>query len=73
MRKVVAAVVLLVLMVVGFRATGPVPPLGPFLDPANGVWAGAAATTFPAIQEKSIAGLEKPVQVLFDDRGVPHA
>jgi hypothetical protein len=51
MRKIVAAVVLVILVVVGFRASGPVPPLGPFLDPANGVWAGAAATTFPSIQQ----------------------
>jgi penicillin amidase len=72
MRKVVAAVVLAILMVVGFRATGPVPPLGPFLDPANGVWAEAAATNFPVLQRVSIPGLKDSVQVLFDDRGVPH-
>src|SRR5512141_2306864 len=72
MRKAVAGVVLAMLMVVGFRATGPVPPLGPFLDPANGVWAGAAATNFPAIQQVSIPGLHDSVKVLFDDRGVPH-
>ncbi|HUQ47359.1 MAG TPA: penicillin acylase family protein [Gemmatimonadaceae bacterium] len=72
MRRVVAAVVLAILMVVGFRATGPVPPLGPFLDPANGVWAAAAATTFPALQRVVIPGLKESVQVVFDDRGVPH-
>jgi Protein related to penicillin acylase len=71
-RKVVAALVLTILVVVGFRASGPVPPLGPFLDPANGVWAGAAATTFPAIQQVTIPGLQDSVKVLFDDRGVPH-
>src|SRR5512141_1761700 len=72
MRKAVAGVVLAMLMVVGFRASGPVPPLGPFLDPANGVWAGAAATTFPVIQQVTIPGLKDSVKVLFDDRGVPH-
>ncbi len=51
---------------------GPVPPLGPLLDPANGAWAGAAATTFRGIQSLSIPGLTKPVRVVFDDRGVPH-
>ncbi|HZK77416.1 MAG TPA: penicillin acylase family protein, partial [Gemmatimonadaceae bacterium] len=72
MRKALAAVVLLLLMVVGFRATGPVPPLGSFLDPANGVWAEAAATNFPSIEQAAVPGLQKSVQVLFDDRGVPH-
>ncbi len=71
-RKIVAAVLLVCLLVVGFRATGPVPPLGPFLDPANGVWGGAAATSFPVIQQLSIDGVQAPVKVLFDDRGVPH-
>jgi penicillin amidase len=72
MRKILAAVLLLALLFVGFRAVGPVPPLGPFLDPANGVWASAAATNFPPLQDVNLAGLSAPVQVLFDDRGVPH-
>jgi Protein related to penicillin acylase len=72
MRKIVAAVLLLVLLFIGFRAVGPVPPIGPFLDPANGVWASAAATNFPPLQDVALAGLRAPVQVLFDDRGVPH-
>jgi len=72
MRKALAAVVLIGLLSVGFRAVGPVPPIGPLLDPANGVWAQAAATNFPARQQVSIPGLGKGVQVLFDDRGVPH-
>ncbi len=72
MRRAVAGIVLAILMVVGFRATGPVPPLGPFLDPANGVWAGAAATSFPSVQQVTIPGLHDSVHVLFDDRGVPH-
>ena len=71
-RKALATVVLACLLFAGFRAIGPVPPLGPFLDPANGVWAGAAATSFPVLQETSMPGLQKAVQVLIDDRGVPH-
>src|SRR6185503_10840936 len=45
---------------------------GPLLDPANGVWASAAATNFPARQLRQIPGLRDSVTVLFDDRGVPH-
>jgi penicillin amidase len=72
MRKVVAAVLLAGLLFTGFRPIGPVPPMGSFLDPANGVWASAAATNFPPLQNVAVAGLHAPVEVLFDDRGVPH-
>ena len=72
MRKIVAAVMLACLLFIGFRAVGPVPPMGTFLDPANGVWASAAATNFPVLQDLAMTGLHAPVQVLFDDRGVPH-
>lgn len=68
----IAAVVLAALLYAGFRSVGPVPPLGPLLDPANGAWASAAAVNFPAVQTRQIPGLTKPVKVLFDDRGVPH-
>ncbi len=68
----IAALILVALLYAGFRPVGPVPPLGPLLDPANGAWAGAAATTFRGVQSLSIPGLTKPVRVVFDDRGVPH-
>ena len=60
------------LLFVGSRAVGPLPPIGPLLDPANGVWASAAATNFPARQLRQIPGIHDSVTVLFDDRGVPH-
>ncbi len=71
-KKVAAAVVLAALLFVGFHSVGPVPPMGSFLDPANGVWGSAAATNFPVIQDVALAGLQSPVKVLIDDRGVPH-
>ncbi|MEO8576642.1 MAG: penicillin acylase family protein [Gemmatimonadales bacterium] len=72
MQKGLAALLLAALMYAGFRSIGPVPPLGPILDPANGAWASAAATNFPARQFAKIPGLHDSVKVLFDDRGVPH-
>ena len=72
MRRAVAGILLAVLMYAGFRSVGPVPPLGPLLDPANGAWASAAATNFPPRQAARIPGLRDSVKVLFDDRGVPH-
>lgn len=72
MRRILPAILLAILMFAGFRAIGPLPPLGPLLDPANGVWASAAATNFPSQQLRQIPGLRDSVKVLFDDRGVPH-
>ena len=72
MKKVLPAILLAILLFAGFRAIGPLPPLGPLLDPANGVWASAAATNFAARQLREIPGLRDSVTVLFDDRGVPH-
>jgi penicillin amidase len=71
-RRGIAAAVLAALLFIGFRSAGPLPPLGPLLDPANGAWATAAATTFPPAQARTLPGLERPAEVHFDDRGVPH-
>jgi penicillin amidase len=71
-RRGLAAILLAALLFAGFRGAGRLPPVGPLLDPANGVWAGAAATRFPVRQEVSIPGLSDTVTVVFDDRGVPH-
>ena len=57
---------------VGARQVGPVPPLGGFLDPVNGVWAVARSARPPAKIEAKIPGLTGPVRVLYDSYGVPH-
>ncbi len=67
-----AAVVLGALLYAGARRAGPLPALGGFLDPANGVWALARTANFPSRGAARIPGLTGPVQVLYDDRGVPH-
>lgn len=67
-----AAVVLGAVLYVGARRVGPLPALGGFLDPANGVWALARTAIFPRQNHARIPGLTGPVQVLYDDRGVPH-
>ena len=54
------------------RGAGRAPPLGPFLDPANGVWSLARSAEFPARAQAILPGLSAPVRVLYDDRGVPH-
>lgn len=49
-----------------------VPPLGPFLNPAVGVWALARSAELPPSRTDRIPGLTAPVRVVYDDRGVPH-
>jgi penicillin amidase len=71
-RPLLAGLVLAAVLHVGFRRLGPVPPLGPFLDPWNGAWALAAAARWPDADSLQISGLAAPVRVVYDDRGVPH-
>jgi len=68
----VAAAVLCGLLYIGARGAGPVPPLGPLLDPAHGVWRSAAGSAAPRGGEGRVPGLGGDVQVVYDDRGVPH-
>ena len=72
LRLLAAAVVLLLLTYLGARGAGAAPPLGGFLEPANGVWALARSANLPANAEARIPGLTAPVEVVYDDRGVPH-
>jgi len=51
---------------------GPVPPLGPFLDPVAGVWAVAGQVQTEGSLRATLPTLSRPVEVTVDDRGVPH-
>ena len=51
---------------------GPLPKLGPFLDPSRGAWSLLNAAEWKARERVSIPGLTAPVEVRLDDRGVPH-
>ena len=68
----IAAVALAGALYVGFVPTGPVPALGQLLDPARGVWAAARVAELPREQSLTLPGLAAPVEVRYDDRGVPH-
>lgn len=72
LRLFASAVLLGALMVVGGRGAGSLPPLGSLLEPAQGVWALARSAEFPPRSHARIPGLDAPVTVLYDDRGVPH-
>ncbi len=72
LRPTLAALILVALLLLGFRGAGPVPPLGWLLDPWHGVWAAAASADLPPDARAAIPGLADSVRVIYDDRAVPH-
>ena len=72
LRVTAAAIVLTAMIWLCGRGIGPVPPLGPLVDPAIGVWALPGVAEFPQSTEVRIAGTRAAVTVLYDDRAVPH-
>ncbi len=69
---IVGALLLGAALTVGLRPVGPLPPLGLLLDPQHGAWALARSAEHPAEHEVNIPSLSAPVEVRYDDRGVPH-
>lgn len=57
---------------IGASPVGRVPALGPFLDPAHGVWAVARTADLPHEVSMRLVGLTDSVAVRYDSRGVPH-
>jgi penicillin amidase len=70
--RLAAAAALCALLWLGTRGAGPVPPLGPVLDPVRGAWALAASARLPARAAARVRGLSADTRVLYDDRAVPH-
>ncbi|HTT51392.1 MAG TPA: penicillin acylase family protein [Streptosporangiaceae bacterium] len=62
------SVVLLGVLAFGY---GPVPALGPALDPTRGVWTSASGAALPTSGTLALPGLAHPVQVSFTSHGVP--
>jgi penicillin amidase len=71
-RVLVAVLVLAAGLLVGARPIGSAPSLGPFLEPAHGVWSLARAGSRAREAEASIPALRDTVRVVYDDRAVPH-
>ncbi len=72
LRGLVAAIVLGAALWLGARGTGMVPPIGQLLDPVNGAWGAVTHATLARHASARIPGLSGPVDVRYDDRGVPH-
>ncbi len=56
----------------GTFGIGTLPPLGPFLDPANGIWAVARSAVLPTDLSVRLPALGDSVRVVYDRRAVPH-
>ncbi|HEX4933723.1 MAG TPA: penicillin acylase family protein, partial [Gemmatimonadaceae bacterium] len=67
-----AVVLLAGTVYVGRVGAGPLPPLGPFLDPVRGAWGAVAYTALPESASVELRGLDGAVDVRYDTRGVPH-
>jgi penicillin G amidase len=51
---------------------GSVPPLGNFLNPANGFWQNSESKHILVSEELKIEGLQQPVTIRFDSNMIPH-
>ncbi len=71
-RVAAACIVLAGVLLAGARRIGPAPALGPFLDPAHGVWALGRSAELPATSSAAVVHLGASVKVVYDDRAVPH-
>lgn len=71
-RLVVPGALMAGLCWVGAMGAGPLPPLGPLLDPGRGAWATVRGAEHPAAAAVSLPGLSAPVQIRYDARAVPH-
>jgi len=69
---VTAVVVLAVTAFVAAKPAGPLPALGPLLDPVHGVWSAVTTAALPTDAAASIPGLSAETRVVYDDRSVPH-
>ena len=65
---VAACACAIVLGVLGF-GYGPIPPLGPALDPGRGVWTSAVGGEPVKTETLRLAGLDQPVTVSFNEHG----
>lgn len=68
---VAAGLVAAGLTIVCARRTGPLPPLGPLLDPVTGAAAAVRTATLPDLSD-AVPGMGATTTVRYDDRGVPH-
>ncbi len=75
MNKIKALICLLIPVVLAFAGHtkfGDTPPLLKFLDPFHGFWQNAEVLEDKASQEIQLSQTEAEVEIVFDDRMIPH-
>ena len=72
LRSILATIVTIGLIVLLDQSWGSIPPLGRFLSPQHGIWQNAEAVTFDHGGTEQLKGLRGSVEIIFDDRLVPH-
>jgi penicillin G amidase len=68
----VQIVLCLGLIVAAGMRLGPIPPIAPFVSPFEGFWLSAEPFHSGQSETLHIRGLEHPVEIAIDQRGVPH-
>ncbi|MGH7668407.1 MAG: penicillin acylase family protein [Gemmatimonadaceae bacterium] len=71
-RGLLGGFVLAALLWLGARGAGPVTPVGAVLDPVKGPWGAAGHAALSRHASAGIPGLQRAVDVRYDERGVPH-
>lgn len=71
-RATLTLAALAALLWLGFAGFPPAPSVGPLLDPVHGVWAVARGAAFDEHASARLPALGASVQIIYDDRGVPH-
>ena len=69
---IVAGIVLAATLFVAAMPAGPLPALGPLLDPVRGVWSNSWQTSTAASKTITVHGIAAEARIVYDDRGVPH-
>lgn len=71
--KVILGILSALLLVVLLDSKiGPLPPVGKFINPFQGVWQNALVDTFDAGEAIKLMGMRDEAEIIFDNRDVPH-
>lgn len=65
-------VLTIAILVVFNSRLGQIPPAGKFLDPFRGIWQNALIPDIPKTSTLQLEGLQEEVNIVFNERGVPH-
>jgi penicillin amidase len=71
-KPVIAIVITILLIWVLNIKIGPLPPIGPFLDPSTGFWQNAESKHTKTSEDIQLTGLQGKVIIKYDNNRIPH-